>query len=128
MDCSPPGSSVQGILQPRNTRVGYHALLQGIFPTQGLNLHHFTSPVLVGGFFTTSTTWEALSSQDFLFIPFIQDKIDNTPRNLTNPGIETVSLASLALAGKFFTTEPPRKPPEGMQSVLKLGNLESLVN
>ena len=78
MDCSPPGSSVQGILQPKNTRVGCHALLQGIFPTQGLNPHHFTSPVLVGGFFTTSTTWEALSSQDFLFIPFIQDKIDNT--------------------------------------------------
>ena len=72
MDCSPPGSSVQGILQarmpcppsgdlpepgieprspalktdslpseqprkPNNTGVGCHALLQGIFPTQGLN-------------------------------------------------------------------------------------------
>ena len=23
----------------KNTGVGYHALLQGIFPTQGLNLH-----------------------------------------------------------------------------------------
>ena len=37
MDCGPPGSSVHGILQAR-TRVGYCALLQGIFPTQGLNL------------------------------------------------------------------------------------------
>ena len=37
MDCSPPGSSVHGILQAR-TRVGCCALLQGIFPTQGLNL------------------------------------------------------------------------------------------
>ena len=35
---------------------GCHALLQGIFPTQGLNL---ISPALAGGFFTTSTTWEA---------------------------------------------------------------------
>ena len=34
MDCSLPGSSVHGILQ---TRVGCHALFQGIFPTQGLN-------------------------------------------------------------------------------------------
>ena len=29
MDCSPPGSSVDGILQERNTGVGCHALLQG---------------------------------------------------------------------------------------------------
>ena len=37
MDCSPPGSSVHGI-RHKNTGVGCHALLQGIFPTQGLNL------------------------------------------------------------------------------------------
>ena len=37
MDCSPPGSSVHGILQAKNTVVGCHFLLQGIFPTQGLN-------------------------------------------------------------------------------------------
>ena len=36
MDCSPPGSSVHGNLG-KNTGVGSHALLQGIFPTQGLN-------------------------------------------------------------------------------------------
>ena len=39
MDCSPPGSSVHGILQARITGEGCHALLQGIFPTQGSNLH-----------------------------------------------------------------------------------------
>ena len=37
IDCSSPGSSVHGIVQARNTGVGCHALLQGIFPTQGLN-------------------------------------------------------------------------------------------
>ena len=37
MDCSPPGSSVHGILQAKNTGVGSHALLQGIFPTQAPN-------------------------------------------------------------------------------------------
>ena len=36
MDCSPPGFSVHGILQAR--RVGCYSLLQGIFPTQGLNM------------------------------------------------------------------------------------------
>ena len=43
MDCSLPGSSVHGDSLGKNTGVGCHALLQGIFPTQGLNpglLHH----------------------------------------------------------------------------------------
>ena len=38
MDCSPPGSSVCGDSPGQNTAVGSLALLQGIFPTQGLNL------------------------------------------------------------------------------------------
>ena len=37
----------------KNTRVGCHALLQGIFPTQRSNPHFFTSPALAGGIFTT---------------------------------------------------------------------------
>ena len=35
MDCSPPGSSVHGNSSGKNTGVGCHAILQGIFPTQG---------------------------------------------------------------------------------------------
>ena len=37
MDCSPPGFSVPEDSPCKNTRVGCHALLQGIFPTQGWN-------------------------------------------------------------------------------------------
>ena len=37
MDCSVPGSSVYGDSSGKNPGVGCHALLQGIFPTQGLN-------------------------------------------------------------------------------------------
>ena len=37
LDCSPPGSSVHGDSPGKNTGVDCHALLQGIFPTQGLN-------------------------------------------------------------------------------------------
>ena len=40
--------------------MGCQALLQGIFPPQGSNPHHFTCPALAGGFFTASATWEAL--------------------------------------------------------------------
>ena len=32
MDCSPPGSSVHGDFPGKNIGVGFHALLQGIFP------------------------------------------------------------------------------------------------
>ena len=37
MDCSPPGFSVHGDSPGQNTGVGSHALLQGIFLTQGSN-------------------------------------------------------------------------------------------
>ena len=37
MDCSPPGSFVHGDSPGKNTGGGCH-VLQGIFPTQGLNL------------------------------------------------------------------------------------------
>ena len=41
MDYSLPGSSVHGDSPGKNTvaGAGCHALFQGIFPTQGLNLH-----------------------------------------------------------------------------------------
>ena len=37
MECSPPGFSVHKDSPGKNTRVDCHALLQGIFPTQGSN-------------------------------------------------------------------------------------------
>ena len=42
----------------KNTGVGHHALLQGIFPTQGSN-SRLTTPALAGRLFTPSATWEA---------------------------------------------------------------------
>ena len=41
-----------------------------------------------------------------------------TPGDLPNPGIEPTSLASSALAGGFFTTEPPGKPPECLEGII----------
>ena len=37
MDCSLPGSSVHGGSPSKNTGVGSHSLLQGIYLTKGLN-------------------------------------------------------------------------------------------
>ena len=53
--CDPPGSSVHGDSPGKNTGAGYHALLQGIFPTQGLNLSLLHLGI-AGGFFTHRTT------------------------------------------------------------------------
>ena len=54
MDSSLPGSSVHEILPERNTGVGCHALLQGIFPP-GIEPTSLRSPALPGGFFTTTS-------------------------------------------------------------------------
>ena len=46
-----------------------------------------------------------LSRQEYgSWLPF------SSPGDLPNPGIELGSLESLALAGRFFITEPPGKP------------------
>ena len=42
----------------KNTGAGCHFFLQGIFPTQGLNLS-LLSPASADRFFTTRATWEA---------------------------------------------------------------------
>ena len=57
MDCSLPGSSVHGDSPGKNTGVGCHSLLQGIFPTQGSN----QVSCIAGGFFTVWATGEALA-------------------------------------------------------------------
>ena len=62
MDCSPPGSSVHGDSPGKNTRVGCCVFLQGIFLHPGIEPASLMSSALAGGFFATSTTWEALKS------------------------------------------------------------------
>ena len=56
MDCSPPESSVHGILQARILE--YPCPPPGDLPDPGTEPTSLTSPLLAGGFFTTSTTWE----------------------------------------------------------------------
>ena len=58
MDCSPPGSSVQGILQARILEwVAFPP--PGDLPDPGIEPASLMSPAQAGGFFTTGTTWEA---------------------------------------------------------------------
>ena len=58
MDWSSPGASVHS--PGKNTEVGCHALLWGIFLTQEIEPTSLMSPALVNRFFIiTSATWEA---------------------------------------------------------------------
>ena len=88
MDCSLPGSSVPGDSPGKNTGVSCLALLQGIFPTQGLNpglshcrwilycLSHEGSPRIL----------------DWVAYPFSRGT--SWPRNCTEVS---------CIAGRFFT-------------------------
>ena len=81
MDCSPQSSSVHGDSPGKNTGVGCHALLQGIFLTQGLNpglphcrwiLYH-------------------LSHQGSLSLIWGDPKLEGYPENVTiKPRLETL--------------------------------------
>ena len=59
VDCSPPGSSVCGILQARILEWVAMPSSRGIFPYPGIEPASLTSPALAGKFFTTRATWEA---------------------------------------------------------------------
>ena len=71
VDHSPPRLHCPWDSSGKNTGVGCHALLQGIFPNPGIELESLTSPALAGGFFTTSATWEA----QFFIISSNSDKL-----------------------------------------------------
>ena len=94
MDRSPPGSSVHGDSPGKNTGLGCHACLQGIFPIQGLNrgllhsrwiLYHLSrqrSPRIL----------------EWVTYPFSRGS--SQPRNLT--GVSYI-------AGRFFTSWATRE-------------------
>ena len=77
MDCSPPGSSVLGDSPDKNTGVGCHALLQGIFPTQVLNpcslycrrilycLGHQGSPIVIYLIHSINSVYMSVSISQF---------------------------------------------------------------
>ena len=59
MDCSLPGSSVHGTFQARIPEWVTISFSRGS-SDPGIEIASLMSPVLAGGFFTTSSTWEAL--------------------------------------------------------------------
>ena len=88
MDCSPPGSTVSGDSPDKNSGVGCHALLRGIFPTQRSNprllclLHwqHITLLYFLHSFlFSCEVMFASIfsSSSFFFFSPITYKPPDN---------------------------------------------------
>ena len=89
MECSPPGSSVPGDSPGQSTRVGCHALLQGIVPTQGYNpsllcLLHWQAKSLPLSHPAAAAATAAKSLQS---CPTLCDPIDSSPPGSPVPGI-----------------------------------------
>ena len=59
VDCSPPGSSVHGILQARILDWVAVPSSRGDLPDPEIRPTSLTSPELADGFFTTNAMWEA---------------------------------------------------------------------
>ena len=91
MDCSPPGSSVHGILQERILE--WVAMPSSWGYSSPRDWTHITSPALAGRFFTTSATWEALARTAAAASASLQscltlcDPIDGSPPGSATPGI-----------------------------------------
>ena len=71
----------------KNTGVGCHACLQGIFLIQGSNLCLSYLPALTGRFFTTSTTWEAQPLTYDPTIPLLHTEWETITETDTYPNV-----------------------------------------
>ena len=128
MHCNPATFLCPRDSPGKNTRVGCHVLLQGIFLTQGSNPYLLCLLHWQAGFFTTSATWEAHKRYVCMCAESLQWPYDWASQaslskgfsrqeygsglpcpplgDLPDPEIEPESPT---LAGRLFTTEPPRK-------------------
>ena len=66
MDCSPPGSSVHGVLQARILE--WVACPHPDLPDPGIKPASLMSLAVAGGLFTTGATWEADEGRGGCFI------------------------------------------------------------
>ena len=118
--CSLPGYSAFGDSLGRNIRVGCHALLQGIFPTQGSNpgLTHIT-----GRFFTNWATREAhkhacfTSKQTipFFFSPTNIYRVHVMTWHVERQWLETINMAPKSLVENRY--------PNNHQLNVKIANI-----
>ena len=99
MDCSLPGSSVHRDSPSKNTRVGSHFLLQGIFPTLGLNPG---LPLYRQILYHLSHQW---SSRILVWVDYLFSRESSEPKNQTRVS---------CIAGGFSTSWATREAPRSL--------------
>ena len=97
VDCNPPRSSIYGIFKGKNTWVGCHFLLQGIFPTQGSNpnLLHWQADSL-----SLSQPGKPASNSDLLVKDFFAQHHSPSEKCKSKPQWGTISRQSNRLLSK----------------------------
>ena len=94
MDCSPPGFSVHGDPPNKNSGARCHALLQGVFPTQGSNAGHLHCRQIL-----YHLSYQ-VSPRILEWVAYPFSRGPSWPRNWT--GVSCI-------AGGFFTSWAPRE-------------------
>ena len=133
MDCSPPGTSVHGDSPGKNTGVGCHALLQGIFPTQESNqgLLHFRqilyqlscqgSPEITICGLRRTGVWILILCNDFSFLNLSGSSISSyvieaeiaVPIALPPPEATTTAATAKSLQSCLTLCDPIDVSPPG---------------
>ena len=96
LDYSPPGSSVHADSPDKNTEVGWHALLQGIFTTQGLN------PGLPHCRWILYQPSNKVNPRILMWVAFPFSKVSSWPKDQTQVS---------PFADRFFTSWATREAP-----------------
>ena len=104
MDCSLPGFSVHGDSPGKNTGVGCHFLLQGIFLIQGSNLHLLCLLCWWADFFTTDPPGKPYKNVKRILKVYLraEDKLCRVP----HPQIWGIDLTAAHWVVNKFTGWP----------------------
>ena len=111
VDSSPPGSSVHGILQARILQWVAVSFFRDL-SDPGVEAAPLTSPAVVGGFLTTSITWEGLYWGRHR-IKKLSDNCKCYEKNrsemMVGPGPGPLSSVGEARGGQLFNQDVPRR-------------------
>ena len=130
MDCSQPGLSICGISLGKNTGVGCHAFLQGIFPAQGSN-PGLLRLLIAGRFFTTSATWGKWLMRLYVFLTPAPSRLTHTLQceNVLffclcgqfsyQPGLHPICWEDIQRVSVFSYWSVAQQPGHASQSAVK---------
>ena len=118
MDCSPWNFICPWNFPGKNTEVGYHFLLQWLFPTRGSEPRSLASPALAGRFFTTMPPGKprvAIWRKSLLWAMYMEwQKEQQKPTPWGGDALEPTKARALSLEGRVEKRRRPYRPKWGL--------------